>query len=283
LKLLRVLGPVRASDFGGWLTRTIGPRLSASRIADRNLQMAMPHLDAAARRRVVREAWDNLGRTAAELPHLASLQQDTPHGPGWEITGEEHLITQCARGGPVVFVSGHIGNWEMLPPAVARYGLPFAPFYRSADNPMVDTMVRRLRSEATGAEVPMFAKGARGARGAIAHVARGGHLGGLMDQKMNDGVEAQFFGMAAMTAPALAAIALKYDCPVIPGYVVRLGPARLRIVVEAPLTIPATGDRHDDQLHLIQAINDRFQVWIESNPGSWLWMHRRWPRQLYKK
>jgi len=283
LGLLRALGPVRASNLAGAIARGIGPRLPASRVAERNLRMAMPHLDATGRQRVIRAVWDNLGRTVGELPHLATLQQDTPHGPGWEITGAEHLAAQRALGGPVVFVSGHIGNWEMLPPAVARHGLPFASFYRAADNPLVDAMIRRLRRDAMGTDTPMFPKGARGARDAIAHIARGGHLGGLVDQKMNDGVEARFFGMPAMTAPALAAIALRYGCPVIPGYVERLGPARLRIVVEPALTIRHTGNRHDDQMLLIQAINDRLQHWIESHPGSWLWLHRRWPRQLYKK
>jgi Kdo2-lipid IVA lauroyltransferase/acyltransferase len=280
LALLRRLGPVRASNLGGAICRAIGPRLPVSRVADANLRLAMPELDRAARRAVIRGVWDNLGRTVGEFPHLAHLKQDPVSGPGWDMAGAEHLAAQVARGGPVIFMSGHIGNWEMLPPGAAHHGLPFASFYRAAGNPLVDQMIRALREEAMGRSVPLFAKGARGARGALAYIARGGRLGMLMDQKMNDGIEARLFGHPAMTAPALAAMALRYRCPVIPGYVERLGPARLRIHVAPPLDLPDSGDRQADILALTQAVNDQLESWIRAHPGSWLWLHRRWPRDV---
>lgn len=281
LAVLRRLGPVGASNAGGAVCRIIGPRLPVSRIADANLRLAMPELDASARRAVIRAVWDNLGRTVGEFPHIAALPENPASGPGWDVVGAEHLAAQVARGGPVIFMSGHIGNWEMLPPGVARHGLPFASFYRAAGNPLVDSMIRALREAAMGETVPMFAKGARGARGALAHIARGGRLGMLVDQKMNDGIEATLFGHPAMTAPALAAMALRYRCPVIPGYVERLGPARLRIHVEPPLALPDSGDRQTDILALTQAVNDRLERWVRARPGTWLWLHRRWPKSSY--
>ncbi|MFS3134050.1 lysophospholipid acyltransferase family protein [Gluconacetobacter sacchari] len=288
LAFLRRLGPVGASNVGGAICRAIGPRLPVSRVADANLRLAMPELDAPARRAIIRAVWDNLGRTVGEFPHLPTLKENPPSGPGWDVVGAEHLAAQLARGGPVIFMSGHIGNWEMLPPAVGRHGLPFASFYRAAGNPLVDDMIRALREAAMkaatgdgatgGRALPMFAKGARGARGALAHLARGGRLGMLIDQKMNDGIEARLFGHPAMTAPALAAMALRYRCAVIPGYVERLGPARLRIHVEPPLHLPDSGDRQADILALTQAVNDRLERWVRARPGSWLWLHRRWPK-----
>ena len=280
LFLFRALGPVRASNLGGALGRTIGPWLPVSAVAHANLRLTMPELDAASRRRIVRGVWDNLGRTVAEFPHLAALRRDTPSGPGWVAVGTEVLEAQARKGGPVLFVSGHVGNWEMLPPAVAQFGLPFASFYRTAANPLVDTMIRSLRQDAMGCEVPLFAKGPRGARAALAHVMRGGALGMLVDQKMNDGIEARLFGHPAMTAPALAGIALRQRCPVIPGRIERLGPARLRLVVDTPLTLPDTGDRIADQAMLTQQVNDVLERWIRARPEAWLWLHRRWPRQL---
>ncbi|MDG6095231.1 lauroyl acyltransferase [Acetobacter sp. AN02] len=280
LTLLRALGPVRASDFGGKICRMIGPYLRVSRVADRNLRLAMPELDAPERDRIIRGVWENLGRTVGEFPHLAGLQENTPHGPGFEVTGAEHLHAAAEKGGPVLFVSGHIGNWEMLPPAVARHGAPFASFYRAADNQMIDTLIRSLRDQAMGVSVPLFPKGARGARDALAWVAKGGRLGMLVDQKMNDGIGVRLFGHPAMTAPALAAMALRYRCTVIPGHVVRLGPARLRIVVEPPMDLPDSGDRQADVRALTQQVNDRLEAWIREKPESWLWLHRRWPKEV---
>ncbi|MFT9014318.1 MAG: lauroyl acyltransferase [Acetobacter sp.] len=280
LWLLGCLRPDHASSVAGGVCRVIGPLLPVSRVAISNLSQAMPELDAATRQRIMRGVWENLGRTIGELPHIASLRENTSTGPGFEVVGAEYLHAQAERGGSVLFMSGHIGNWEMLPPAVARHGVPFASFYRAAANPLIDTMIRTLRDRAMGDNpMPLFAKGARGAREALAYVARGGRLGMLVDQKMNDGIEASFFGRPAMTAPALATMALRYRCPVIPGYVVRLGPARLRVVVEPPLDLPDTGDRQHDTQALVQTINDRLESWIRQYPQSWLWLHRRWPKE----
>ncbi|MCG4253068.1 lauroyl acyltransferase [Acetobacter senegalensis] len=277
------MGPVKASNFAGRVTRFVGPLLPVSKVADRNLQIAIPSLTRPQRKQIVKGVWENLGRTVGELPHLSHLQENTPSGPGFDVQGAEHLEEQARRGGSVLFVSGHIGNWEMLPPGVARHGAPFASFYRAAGNPLIDDMIRKLRDAAMApTPMPLFAKGARGAREALVYVAKGGRLGMLVDQKMNDGVEARFFGQPAMTAPALAAMALRYRCPVIPGYVERLGPARLRIVVEPPMTLPDTGDKQRDLETLVQMVNDRLESWIRRKPESWLWLHRRWPKALYR-
>jgi KDO2-lipid IV(A) lauroyltransferase len=123
----------------------------------------------------------------------------------------------------------------------------------------------------------MFAKGAAGGRGALAHLASGGTLGMMMDQKMNDGIAVEFFGRPAMTAPALARLALRFECPVIPIHVERLGAARFRVVCEPPLRAPATGDRDRYVHEMTRAVNQTIESWIRAHPESWLWLHRRWP------
>jgi KDO2-lipid IV(A) lauroyltransferase len=282
LGLFRILGPVRASDLGGAVARAIGPRLPVSRVADINLRLAMPELDEAGRRRVIQGAWENLGRTMGEFPHIATLRE-TASGPGWEVAGTETLAAVRAKGGPVIFFSGHIGNWEVLPAACAAHGFPISSMFRAATNPAVDALVIKLRQEAVGTPVPMFAKGAAGAKAAMGHLAKGGNLGLLMDQKMNDGVEARLFGHAAMTAPAMAAFAQRFRCPVIPGYVERIGPARFRLTCEPVMPVPETGDRKADMLAMTQAMNDTLERWIRAKPESWLWMHRRWPKEHYRR
>ena len=282
---LRALGPVRASDLGGLVARSIGPILPVSRVADANLRLAMPELDAAARRRIVRGVWDNLGRTVAELPHVGAIAKNTPSGPGWEMVGEEHLHAQAERGGPAIFVSGHLGNWEMMPPVVATYGMRMHSMYRAPSNQAVGDLLLDLRRRAMGLDrqatpTLLLPKGAAGARRAVRHMARGGYLGLLVDQKMNDGIEAAFFGRPAMTATALAALALRFRCPVIPGHVERLGPARFRLICEAPLTLPDTGDLRADQLSLTRTVNLILEGWIRERPEGWLWLHRRWPKSL---
>ncbi len=188
--LLRAIGPAAASNLGGAVARLIGPALPVSRVADGNLRRAMPELDRAARLRIVRGVWDNLGRTIAELPHLHAIPKDSPAGPGWEMIGEEFLHAQAARGGPAIFVSGHLGNWEMMPPAVATYGMRMHSMYRAPSNRVVDEFLLDLRRRAMGLDADgklplLFPKGAAGARTAMKHLIGGGYLGFLVDQKMN--------------------------------------------------------------------------------------------------
>ncbi len=278
LGLLRALGPVGASNLGGAVARAIGPLLPVSRVADRNLRLALPELDAAARRVLVRGVWDNLGRTVAELPHVSGLAE-SGSGPGWVLEGREQVDALLRRRGGAIVVTAHTGNWEVIPRVAAQEGVRFGLVYRAAGNPVVDRLVNRLRRNAAGWELPMFAKGAAGARGMLAHLRGGGMLGMLVDQKMNDGIEARFFGHPAMTASAAAALSLRFGCPVMTAFVERLGPARFRVVCGPPLDIATTGDRAADVLALTQAINDRVEAWVRARPTQWLWLHRRWPKE----
>ena len=274
---LRRSSPVACSNLGGRIARLLGPRLPVSRVADRNLAAALPELDPAARRRIVARVWDNLGRTVFEMPHLASFGR-TADGPGFEVQGERHLAGLGDRDAPALFFSGHLGNWEMVLPIAAALGIRVAGFYRAASNPEVDRAIQAMRLAALGDRVSMFAKGAAGARAALAHLGRGGALGLLVDQKMNDGIAVPFFGRPAMTAPALAQFALRFDAPIMPVHVVRLGPCRFRMVCEAPLVVPRTGDRAADILAISSAVNARLERWIREDPSAWLWLHRRWPK-----
>lgn len=275
LSLLRRLGPVASSNLGGAVARLIGPRLPVSRVAHDNLRHAFPHLDTAARRRIVRGVWENLGRTVAEMPHVGGLRQ-ADSGPGWHLDDEGSMDALRQRGGPAIFFAGHIGNWEVFAAVAASHGVPLSLLYRPAKNPYVDALVTEFRGGAGG---PHFPKGAKGARAAFGHLSRGGMLGLLMDQKLNDGIAVPFFGRMAMTAPSAAAYALRFRCPLIPAHIRREGPARFRVIVEPPLALPDTDDRQADIAAVTLEINRALERWITDWPEGWLWLHRRWPKE----
>lgn len=279
LALFRALGPAAASNLAGAIGHRLGPMIPTSRVAEANLVAAMPGLDRAERRRVIGAVWDNLARNAGEFPHLAGLRETTD-GPGFEIVGAEHGRTLAARGGPAVLLTAHCGNWEILPVALRSLGLRFGFFYRAAANPAVDHLIIDLRAAAMGEPVPMFAKGAAGARSAYAHLARGGMLCMLTDQKLNDGIEVPFFGMTAMTAPALAVFARKFRCPILPVHVERIGAARLRVVIEPAVHAQASEDKAADIAETSLWMNQTIERWVRAQPGQWLWLHRRWPKRV---
>jgi KDO2-lipid IV(A) lauroyltransferase len=271
-KLLHRLGPVRASNLGAAVSRTIGMRLPVCRVADENLRAAFPAMNSAERRRIIAQVWETIGRNVGELPHLSALRE-TASGPGWELVGRENIPP-----GQAIFFSAHFGNWEMVLPIASQLGMPVSGFYRRASNPVMDQLIRDKRSAGLGPGVAMFPKGAHGARLALAHVMGGGSLGLLVDQKMNDGIAVPFLGRLAMTAPAAAQFALRFGLPLVPIRVQRLGPARLRMICEPPLDVPRAGDRPTDIMALTTAMNETVERWVKAEPGAWLWLHKRWPK-----
>ena len=105
----------------------------------------------------------------------------------------------------------------------------------------------------------------------------------LVDQKMNEGIEARLFGHKAMTAASAAALALRFRCLLVPMHSVRIGPARFRVMLEKPLKLPDSGDQHADIAALTQAMNDCLERWIRDWPEGWLWLHRRFPLEVYRR
>jgi KDO2-lipid IV(A) lauroyltransferase len=261
-----------ASALGGAMGRLLGPLLGISNRARRNIKRALPGLSENEIADVIAGMWDNLGRVAAEYPHLRNIRVFEPGGRV-ETHGLDHVDRAVAGGRRMIIFSGHIANWEIAALAAVQYGISVAQIYRAANNRLVDRMITRFRGDA-GELIP---KGSIAARRAIATLRRGSHLTVLADQKMNDGIPVTFFGRPAMTAPALAALALRFDCDVLPARVERLAGAHFRLTVLPPLPLPRTGDSNADAAALMAQVNAILETWIRDRPEQWFWVHRRWP------
>jgi KDO2-lipid IV(A) lauroyltransferase len=261
-----------ASAVGGTVARKAGPHLGISKRARVNLRAALPERSEAEIRRIIAGMWNNLGRVVAEYPHLGEIRVFEPGGRV-EINGFEHVDRAVATGRRMIIFSGHIANWEIGMLAAVQYGISVAQIYRAANNPFVDSMITRFRGDA-GELIP---KGTVAARRAIAALRRGDHLTMLADQKMNDGIPVPFFGRTAMTTSALAVLALRFNCDVLPARVERLAGARFRLTVFPPLPLPRSGDHHADVTALMAQVNQILEAWIRDRPEEWFWLHRRWP------
>lgn len=269
---VRALSVDTASALGGWLGRRLGPRLPRTEVARCNLRQAFPGLPPAELERIVQGMWDNLGRTAFEYPHLDRLRL-FDSDDRVVVVGAERLRAMRDDGQPGIMFSAHLANWELLGPSAAALGLPLNLIYRAPNNPMMDWLFDLRRSGAA----EMIPKGAEGAKRSLRLLQQGAHLAMLVDQKMNDGIPVPFFGREAMTAPALALFALRFQCPVLPARIERLDGARFRITVFPPLEPERSGDRQADVVALMTRINAILERWIRERPEQWLWLHRRWP------
>lgn len=266
--LLRALPVDAASWFGGVVARTFGPRLKFHRIAERNMRRALPALSDSDIRRALRGMWDNLGRTAGEFSHLPAMRDRI------EFVGREHIEGLRDDGRPGLLVSGHFANWELMQHAWKWCGLETLVVYRAANNRAVDEIFQAIRALSGNR---FAAKGKAAARAMLAELKRNGHVAMLIDQKQNDGIAVPFFGRDAMTASAVAELALRLQCPILPLRCERLNGAHFRVTA-FPAFIPEdTGDRNADLRATMRRIHGYLEAWIVDRPELWFWVHRRWP------
>lgn len=267
--LFRALPLDTASSLGGWLGREIGPLLPVTNVARRNIDRALADLPAQEKAQLITDMWDNLGRSIGEFPHLPRLTASS-FAERVMVEGQEHMRTLLEQKKPTLFFGAHLSNWEIGAKTIYESGVPVTVIYRHANNPFVEWLLHWARR--TSHSRGMFPKGRVGAKEALAALKRNECLGLLVDQKMNDGIVCNFFGQPAMTAPALASLALKFNCPIIPLQSIRLKGAYFKVIVHPPLVIGPGAT----QQTIMQQVNDMLESWIRAHPAQWLWVHKRW-------
>lgn len=275
--LFRLMGVDAASALGGWFGRTFGPLSGAHKVADRNLRLAFPEKDAAWRADMLRKQWDGLGRTFGEFPLMDKLLH--PSSGRVEVVNAERLAQIARDMEPVVFVSGHLSNWEVMPAAIVASGVTCQMTYRAANNPYIDDRIKKSRFRYG---VRLFApKGGDGARELLDAMKRGESVALMNDQKFNGGVAAPFFGLDSRTAPGPTRLAIRFGTVLQPMSVQRTKGAHFRAVVHDPIVPPSTGDRTADIEAGVRMINAFMEDRIRERPEEWFWVHRRWPNEVY--
>lgn len=264
------LGQRKASAFGGWLFRKIGPLLSVHKLARRNMKQSLPELDDAAIEKNLMRMWDNLGRNVGEIPFIGDILEDPE---AIEVVGGEYLDTRKSDDKAAFFATAHYGPWELVGNLGVLTGVKTMGIYRAANNPLIDSLFQEMRKNDHYEFSP---KGPEGARSILSNVRAKANIVLLNDQKLNAGVAIPFFGRDAMTAPAIAEIALKKGIPIYPTRNDRLGEGKFRLTVYPPLNIEKTGEHQQDVENILIAINKAYEDWIRERPDHWFWVHNRW-------
>lgn len=263
------LSPERASAIGGWIGRTVGPRLGGSRKALANIRNALPDLSETECRKAVREMWDNLGRVMMEYPHLRTIARDRT-----VIADRENIERARDDGKCGVIISAHLANWEIAGPvSYIHFGLELDLVYRPPNNPFADRLLARCR--AVSPHLRTMPKSAQGARDIIRNLKEGRHVGILIDQKYNEGIPAMFFGVPAMTSPAFGLLAQRFKCPMVLARIERLPRCHFRIETVEIACFDEKGAPRPPE-DIVAETHRHLEGWIRARPGQWLWLHRRW-------
>ncbi len=264
----------RASEMGAWFGRSVLARLRANDKASlETLRTAYPGLGDEAAAMVLAGTYEHIGRIIAEISH----DDDFTGAAGrkrFTFTGVEHIEAARALGRGMLLVTGHFGNWELLPAALTHLGFEASTVTRPPNNPWVAEWIARRRARlGVKHQIP---KGPEGVRTLFAALRRKEAVAMFIDQQLDEGIPAPLFGRDAMTTHAPATLAMKLGLPVVPFAIRRTRGANFVVVIRPPIPLPHTGSPGRDILEMTTALNRFIEEEVRLRPHHWLWMHRRW-------
>ncbi|MFL5356057.1 lysophospholipid acyltransferase family protein [Archangium sp.] len=243
------------------------------RKALKSLARAFPEKSDAQRHELARASFRHLGMAAFEVGATASMDRQLERLVRWEDEDRRVLDAALARGKGVVFISGHVGNWELLARRVARAGYPSQSIAKETTDPRLTALVEQFRARGG---VRSIWRGQEGAARAMLRALKAGEILGLLidqDTKVQS-VFVPFFGELAATPRAAADLALRTGAAVVVGFCQREGEGYRLWMEEVPWQ--AGGDREADAVALTAALSLRIEAAIRRAPEQWVWMHQRW-------
>ena len=243
-------------------------------MAYRNLEIALPQTDLTTRRRIVGGVYRNLGRVLLALGRMPRLDAQNIHD--WiAYDGYEHFEQALRRGKGVLFMTAHLGNWELSAAAHALLGHPMHMMVRPFDNARLDQLIDDCRTLHGNRTIRKQGYG----RALLQALKSNGAVGILVDQNAagDDAVFVDFFGVKAAATSGLAKIAMRTGAAVIPGFALWDEQSR-RYVLKfyPPLELAETGNMEQDGETNAQRCQSKMEELIRAYPEQWLWIHRRW-------
>lgn len=256
----------RVPFVGALVSKVLAPLAGWRGRIRENLSHVLPELPEREVKRLCRSVPDNAGRTLIEIYSGEAFKSRAAKAP---ISGPGLAALEAAReaGRPVILVTGHMGNYDVVRAALIARGHNMGALYRRMRNPYFNAHYVRAIS-AIGE--PMFEQGRTGMMQLVKHLRKGGVVGILTDLHFGAGRELMFFGKPAFTSLITAELALKYDAELIPVYAIRKDNGLdFEIVAQAPVA-------RSDPETMTQAVNDGLERLVRTHPEQWFWIHRRW-------
>ena len=273
--IMRVLPLPLASRLSAGVFCLLGPLSDKRASVLRNLRTAFPDKSEKEVRRLSRQIFGHFGQAMAELVKMPAIWRDWQRVIEFEVDEASHA--HLSSGQSAVFVTAHLGPWQVTPTPITRRYLeqPILMVHTPESNPMISRLMIPMR-ESMGVEL---ASSKAGLRPLLKALQKGQSLGFAMDTRVQTGQLVPFFGMEALTTVAPARLALKGGMPLIPVRSVRIRPGKFKVVVTEPVrsTMPEASDE-EQAADMTRQVNERFTEWISETPEQWICLKRRWPK-----
>ena len=260
----RILGINISRKIFAFLFCYLGPLFKSKQIIHNNIRNFSPNISSEKEEKIIKGMWKNYGMTFIEYVFLKDLRKNSSN---IIVEGEENLDGQKK---PVIFISGHFANFELMSMQITKKGIPLATIYRPLNNFFLNPFMEYLRKKFVCKN--QIKKGINGVRDSIEFIKKNHSIALMIDQRVSEGEKINFFGKPALTTTLPAQLAIKYNLNIVPVFIERKGESDFKIKFHKPVN----PNNLPDKTKITEELNKILEKMIIMNPEQWIWTHNRW-------
>ena len=265
--IFKIIGIKVSSFISGKIFTFIGPLFRSKNIISKNLKKAFPNISDEEIKNHMHEMWNYYGKIFAEYPFLNNFRNKN-FGKNIEIVGQENL--KEIQNEKVIFISGHFDNFELMAMSLEKEGINLAAVYRPLNNYFMNKIMEYLRKKYICKN--QIKKGRTGVRNLLSLFKNGSSIALMIDQRVSEGLQLNFFQEKAYTTTIPAQFVKKFNCRVVPIYIDRTKEINFKLTIFKPLKF----EENDSLEKISQDLNFWLEKAIQSSPKKWIWSHNRW-------
>jgi Kdo2-lipid IVA lauroyltransferase/acyltransferase len=267
--IYKLLGLKISSYISGKLFETFGPIFRSKNLIKLNIQRAIPKINLSKVKIITKNMWNNYGRTLSEYMFLKGFRNNQ-FKSNINIVGKEILEKIKLEKTPVIFISGHFSNFELMAMEIEKSNVNLSVIYRPLNNIFLNVLMERIRKKYICKN--QIKKGTSGVRELLKLYKKGYSIALMIDQRVSQGIKSKFFDEEAFTTTIPAQFIKKFNCKVVPISIERHNGINFNIKVEKPMEFSKNSST--------EKITRDLNIWLEKailkNPGEWIWSHDRW-------
>ena len=267
--IFKILGLRLSSWLSSKIVFFFGPLFRSKKLINSNILRAMPHLNQKEIKNIVSNMWKNYGRILSEYIFIKDFKNSILKS-NFNIEGQDILDQIKKDDKPVIFISGHYNNFELMAMHIDKSGINLAAVYRPLNNIFLNFIMERIRKNNICKN--QIKKGISGTKQLLSFFKKGSSIALMIDQRVSQGIKSNFFKQPAFTTTIPAQFVKKFKCKVVPIYIERVHNINFKLKIYKPI------EYSDD--HTIESItlnlNEILEKMILKNPAQWIWSHNRW-------
>ena len=258
-----------ASFLGGKLFEIIGPLFRSKKIIHSNIKKAFPNINSTDTKKITKQMWNNYGRVFSEYMFIKNYRNNL-FNSHITIEGQETLKLVKKNNKPVIFISGHLSNFELMAMTIEKFGIKLAAIYRPLNNYFLNILMEKIRTKYICKH--QIKKGISGLREIVKLNKEGFSTALMIDQRVSQGIKSNFFNQLAYTTTIPAQLVKKYNYPIIPLFIERFEGTKFKITIQKPIYF----SKNVSEKEITKKLNNVLEKMILIKPGQWIWSHNRW-------